>query len=285
MTTPPDQPHASSDHAAPLLLDLNCDLGEDASAQGQAQDAALCEIVTSINVACTGHAGDDASMTRLAHLAKHHHLRLGAHPSYPDPAGFGRREIDMDAPALEVSILMQLRALAAAAARAGTSIAHVKPHGALYHATMRTAMPAQSAPAGQAEPAPAASRSAADALLRAVLAIRHHAGVLPTVSLVVQAGPPGDALARRAADLGLPTLREAFADRAYERDGTLRPRSEPGALIADPTLAARQAAEIARHAHGPHATPHLHADTLCVHSDSPGAIEIARAVRRALMRV
>jgi UPF0271 protein len=290
MTTPPDQPHASSDHAAPLLLDLNCDLGEDPSAQGQAQDAALCEIVTSINVACTGHAGDDASMTRLAHLAKHHHLRLGAHPSYPDPAGFGRREINMEAPALEASILMQLRALAAAAARAGTSIAHVKPHGALYHAAMRTAMPAQAAAggtsgqAGQAEPAPAASRSVADALLRAVLAIRHHAGVLPTVSLVVQAGPPGDALARRAADLGLPTLREAFADRAYEPDGTLQPRSEPGALITDPTLAARQAAEIARHAHGPLATPHLHADTLCVHSDSPGAIEIAQAVRRALTR-
>ncbi len=120
-----------------------------------------------------------------------------------------------------------------------------------------------------------------------MLAIRHQPGVLPTLSLVVQAGPPGDALARRAADLGLPTLREAFADRAYERDGTLRPRSEPGALITDPTLAARQAAEIARHHRitlDEGANLPLNADTLCVHSDSPGAIEIARAVRRTLVR-
>lgn len=198
-----------------------------------------------LSIACGGHAGDERSMERvLAFCARRNAPRPGAHPSYPDREGFGRRTIQIAPAALAATITEQCAALAAIAQRHALVIGSVKPHGALYH---------------DAAASPAIAAAVVSGLLEALGAA------------VVVIGPPRGALRTVAEQRGLAYAREGFADRRMRPDGTLVPRSEPGALITDPAAAAAQAIELARSV-----------DTICVHADTPGAIAIARAVREAL---
>lgn len=225
---------------AARVIDLNSDLGE-----GMPTDAEVMASVTSANIACGGHAGDRDSMARTIALALERGVAIGAHPSYPDRESFGRKALDLPAEVLRHAILAQLQALAEAAHAAGAEVRHVKAHGALYNQ-------------GERDP------RIADILAAAVA--EHDARFI----LVC---PPGSAMALRAAAHGLRVAREGFCDRAYEPDGTLRPRSQPGALLTDPDPAAAQALELARRGD---------VDSLCVHGDTPGAPAIARRVREAL---
>jgi UPF0271 protein len=198
------------------------------------------------NVACGGHAGDERSMRRAVELCRRHDTRLGAHPSYPDREGFGRRRMDIAPEALRASVAEQCAHLATIARESAEPIGFVKAHGALYHAARDDA-------------------ALAEALLR---------GALEALgSGVTIVGPARGALAEAAARARLAYAREGFADRGTRPDGTLVPRGEPGALVLDPALAAARTRELA--ARGD-------VDTVCVHGDTPGAVAIARAVRAVL---
>jgi len=218
-------------------VDLNADLGEAAG------EEPIYTLVSSANVACGGHTGDAESMRRAIRLAQAHGVAIGAHPAYPDREAFGRRSIAISTEALTAAIADQIRELLRLAAEAGASVTHVKPHGALYNDAARDPRIAAAVADGV--------RLVSDELLVFGLA-----------------GSP--ALASWAA-AGLRTAAEGFADRAYRSDGTLVPRSEPGALLLDPQNAATQAVALVRSGR---------VDTLCVHSDTPGAVTILAAVRR-----
>lgn len=209
------------------------------------EPVALYELADVVHVACGAHAGDDASMERVTRACASVGTRIGAHPSYEDREGFGRRARVVSAEVLSTSVAAQCARLQAIARRAGVAIASVKPHGALYHAA-----------------------HADDATARACVA-----GIVSALGPVTVVGPAGGALARAAVAAGAPFQREAFADRGVRPDGSLVPRGEPGALVDDPAAAARRARELS--ARGD-------VDTLCIHGDTPGAVGIARAVRAAL---
>jgi len=238
-------------------VDLNADLGEFPEALADGREEALLRVVTSANVACGGHAGDAGTMAGVLTLARRLGVAVGAHPSYPDRAGFGRESFGMTPERIEATVLEQVLALAEAAERAGVEVAHVKPHGALYNDAAR-------------------DEAVARAVARAVR--RWRSGAL----VVGLAGSP--ALAVFASE-GLRAARECFADRVYEADGTLRSRRLPGALIADPQAAARQAVSIAC---GGFAVAHsgervaIAAETICVHGDTPSALLVAASVRAGL---
>jgi UPF0271 protein len=242
-----------------MHIDLNCDMGESFGRYTLGDDPALLEVVTSANIACGFHAGDPEVMQRTVACAVRNDVAVGAHPGYPDLQGFGRRDMTMTPSALKAGLIYQIGALAAFARAAGTTLAHVKPHGALYNAAARDSAIAETA---------AGAVHALD----------------PTLILVTQ---PNTALARAARDLGLPVALEGFADRAYEADGTLRPRSLPGAVLHHPDRiaerAVRMVAERSVTAYTGETIP-LTIDTLCVHGDTPGAAAIARAVRDALVQ-
>ena len=238
---------------ASVPIDLNADVGEGLDDA----DAAILPLITSANIACGGHAGDLRTMRTTVALAIEHGVGIGAHPGYPDRDGFGRREIDIDAAELRASVGEQLHALAAVAAEAGAHVVHVKPHGLLYN---------------QAAADPGLAR-----LLAEVVAAWD-----PGVVLVGLAGSHVLAAGRAA---GLRVAAEGFADRAYEPDGSLRPRSRPGALHQEPAVVAAQAVSIARAGRAPLESGGwvpVAAQTLCLHGDEPGAVENARAVRAAL---
>jgi UPF0271 protein len=233
----------------PPRMVLNIDAGEH---EGESEE--LWGLADVLNVACGGHAGDDASMRRLVAFctsaAVHAHdgrrPALGAHPAYPDRTGFGRASIAMSAVALEASVADQCDALESIARAANVPLRFVKPHGALYH----------------------------DARERADVARAFLQGVIASLGWEVTViGPPTGALATAADELGLRYAREGFADRAARPDGTLVPRGEAGALVTDPTVAAARASALAHEV-----------DTICVHGDTPGAVAIARAVRAAIER-
>lgn len=236
-----------------MQIDLNSDLGEGAGA-----DAEVMPLITSANIACGAHAGDEATMEATIALALRHHVAVGAHPGYRDPASFGRVPLDLPPDALREDIRAQLEALRSVAQRAGARVTRVKAHGALYNQGER-----DDAVAGTI------ARSAAE--------------VDPALVLVAT---PGSAMARAAERYGLRVAREGFIDRAYEPDGTLRSRRLPGALITDPAEAAAQALSFVADrgvvAVGGRFLP-LEVDTLCVHGDTPGAPAILRAVRAALV--
>jgi UPF0271 protein len=220
---------------------LNVDLGELPE-----EAEALYGLAHVANVACGGHAGDDASMGRAIELCARHQALLGAHPSYPDREGFGRRAVTMTADALRASVMDQCARLAAVARAKGRPVAFMKPHGALYHAARE-------------------DQATAEALVQ---------GALQTLGAgVTLIGPPAGALLEAAARAGLRFAREGFADRATHEDGTLVARGEPGALVVDPVAAAARATALAAAGH---------VETLCVHGDTPDAVAVARAVRRAL---
>jgi UPF0271 protein len=239
-------------------IDLNADMGEGFGVWSMGADADLLACVSSANIACGFHAGDPRVMERTVDLAVRAGVAIGAHPGFADLRGFGRRPVAADADEVEADVLYQVGALLAFARAHGTDLAHVKPHGALYNQA-----------AGD------------DTLARAVAR-----GVRRAGDRLVLVGLASSQAMRRAAEAeGLRFAAEAFADRRYNPDGTLQSRKIPGAVIVDPDVAAAQALRIAREGRvpGPDGTDiPVHADTLGLHGDGPGAVETARAVRSAL---
>jgi UPF0271 protein len=238
-------------------IDLNCDMGELPEAIADGTQESLMPSLTSVNIACGGHAGDEQTMKTTIEQALRWKLALGAHPGYPDRANFGRLELQMPADAIADSVFEQIRALAEVAARCGVSLVHVKPHGALYNQAVR-------------------NRAIAEAIAKGVARWRHD------VVLVGLAGSPMLDVFREA---GFAVAAEAFADRRYEPDGTLRSRRFDDALIRDPAEAGRQALNIVQRgaviACDATQIP-MSAHTLCIHGDTPGAPEIAATVARTL---
>ena len=219
-------------------------------------DEELIPLVSSVNIACGAHAGDPATILRTVELAVRLGVAIGAHPGYPDLVGFGRRDLAMTAAELRASLVAQVGAVQAAARVAGTTVRHVKPHGALYN------------------------RAAIDLAIATTIAeaIRD---LDPLLVLVGLAGSLSIAAGRAG---GLAVSSEAFADRRYEADGSLRSRQLPGALL-DPADAAAQALAIVRDGWvtaGDGSRLAVRADTICIHGDSPDAVNIARAVIAAL---
>jgi UPF0271 protein len=225
-----------------MIVDLNCDMGELEDAQ---HEAALMQYITSANIACGGHAGDEATMERTARLALERGVRIGAHPGYPDRANFGRIEIQMAAAEIERTVCRQIERLDAVVRGLGAQIAYVKPHGALYNVAVRNAEVAR--------------------------AIAN--GVGQWNSRVILFGLAGSPMLEVWRQMGMAVAGEAFADRRYEPDGALRSRKFPDALITEPQAAAAQALRLAREAN---------VQTVCVHGDTPGSVEILKACHEAL---
>ncbi|OJV98106.1 MAG: hypothetical protein BGO47_07305 [Microbacterium sp. 67-17] len=237
-------------------IDLNADLGETVDGVPTADDEALFAVISSANVACGGHAGDAHSMAEATRRAARFGVAIGAHPSYPDRAGFGRRPLAMAADELHAAVSTQLDALA----DVGADIRYVKPHGALYHAVTTDA-------------------AHAAALARAVADLSRRLGRgLPILAM------PGE-ISAAAHEHGLEVVAEAFLDRGYTPSGELVPRGEPGAVIEDPDAAAARAVRLARQGtvvavDG--SSVAVAAASFCLHGDSPGSVAAARAVRAAL---
>jgi 5-oxoprolinase (ATP-hydrolysing) subunit A len=226
-------------------VDLNADVGEGFGAYTAGDDAALLPFVTSVSVACGLHAGDPIHMERAVGLAARAGVAVGAHPGYPDVRGFGRRAMNLSPEEIEADVLYQVGALIGFVRSHRLTLAHVKPHGALYHRA-------------------ASEEGAAQAVARACA--RAGAPIL--------VGPIGAEILRRAATShGLRYAAEGFADRRYDAAGGLLPRTDPRALLGDPEDAGDQAVRLAREGA---------AETLCLHGDTPGAAAVARAVRAAL---
>jgi UPF0271 protein len=229
-------------------VDLNSDVGEGFGAWPGGPDRELINIITSANIACGFHAGDPSIIRRTCEMAVEKNVAIGAHVSYPDLAGFGRRFIDMRADELADAVVYQLGALEGCARAAGSTIRYVKPHGALYNTIVRHEQQAN-AVAG---------------------AVRLFDPTLPLLGL------PGtnSAIERAAAEHGLTFRFEGFADRGYAADGTLIPRGQPGALLTDETAATNQAIALAERGIA----------SICLHSDTPGAAELAAAVAVGLLQ-
>lgn len=248
-----------------ICIDLNCDMGELREAVADGTQEALLRSITSANVACGGHAGDERTMRTTVEQALSAGAAVGAHPGYPDRENFGRLELKMPLDAVRDSVCEQVRTLAGVAAACGARLVHVKPHGALYNQAVKNRELAEAIAKGVAK----AVGSESDRL----------GGDIVLVGL---AGSPMLDVFRQA---GFAVAAEAFADRRYEPDGTLRPRRFENALIRDPAEAAGQALSIAERgmvtAHDG-AEVKLSAQTICIHGDTPGAPEIAAAVARAL---
>ncbi|MEU6847827.1 5-oxoprolinase subunit PxpA [Streptomyces sp. NPDC046716] len=239
------------------MIDLNADLGEGFGRWTLTDDEALLSVVTSANVACGFHAGDPSVMRRVCALAAERGVRIGAQVSYRDLAGFGRRAMDVPADELAAEVAYQIGALRVFAEAAGSTVAYVKPHGALYNRTVRD-----------------------DGQARAVVdGVRLAGGGLPVLGL------PGSRLLAAAEEAGLTPVREAFADRAYTPGATLVPRREPGAVVEDADAVVRRAVGFAVDG-GVEAVDGsrvaVAARSLCVHGDTPGAARTAARVRAAL---
>jgi UPF0271 protein len=240
-----------------ILIDLNADLAEGYGRWTLTDDEAMLSVVSSANIACGFHAGDAATMRRVCDGAAERGVTIGAHVSYRDLAGFGRRAMDVPADQLADEITYQIGALEVFARAAGTRVAYVKPHGALYNRVVYDEGQAAAVVAG----------------------IRRADPALPVMCL------PGSALLREARQAGAEGITEAFVDRAYTAAGTLVPRDTPGAVISDPEQVVHRAVSLATE--GRTATPdgepvHVQAMSLCLHGDTPGAVELARRVRTAL---
>lgn len=240
-----------------MVIDLNADLAEGYGRWALTDDEAMLSVVTSANIACGFHAGDPSIMHRVCDTAAERGVRIGAHVSYRDLAGFGRRAMDVPAGELADEITYQIGSLQVFARAAGAHVAYVKPHGALYN--------------------------------RVVFDLEQAAAVAAGVRLVDAALPvmglPGSAMHAQAELVGLPTVEEAFIDRAYTAEGTLVPRATPGAVITDPQQVARRAVAFARDGRVESIDGSMvpvRARSLCLHGDTPGAVELAKQVRAAL---
>ncbi len=253
-------------------IDLNCDMGELPEAIADGTQEALLRSITSVNIACGGHAGDERTMRATIEQAMRAGVAIGAHPGYPDRENFGRLELKMSPDAVADSVCEQLRALAEVAATYGTKLFHVKPHGALYNQAVKNRELAAAIAEG-VKKAVAADVAAA---------LRRCRCLSEDVVLVGLAGSPMLDVFRKA---GFAVAAEAFADRRYEPDGTLRSRKFEDALIRDPAAAANQALSIAQRgivtAYDGSEVP-ISAQTICIHGDTPGSVQIAAAVTRTL---
>ena len=234
-------------------VDLNADLAEGYGVWELGDDAAMLDIVTSANLACGFHAGNPVGLVRTCRAAAQRGVRIGAQVGYFDLAGFGRRRIDVDPDELAADVIYQIGALGALARAAGSNLGYVKPHGALYNTIV-------------------ADRDQAPAVARAVHSVDPGLSVL---------GPAGSAFFEEAGRLGLRTVAEAFADRAYRPDGQLLPRREAGAVLRDPDEIAERVLTMVtagqvRAVDG--SLIGIEVESVCVHGDSPGAVQIATAV-------
>jgi UPF0271 protein len=230
-----------------VSVDLNADVGEGMD------DAQLLPYVTSANVACGIHAGDPVTMDQTVEMALSRGVRVGAHPGYPDRENFGRVLVEMSADEIENLVVYQVAALSGFVRSRGGRMTHVKPHGALYHSGAEF---------------PDVARAIAE-------------GVRRVGSDLVLVGAAGSMLIGAGQEAGLPVAEEAFADRRYRADGTLVPRGRPGAVIVDPEEAAEQAVSLARDGivvAEDSSRLNIRADTICLHGDTPGAVEIARRI-------
>ncbi len=242
-----------------MRIDLNADIGESFGAYTIGADAELMPNITSANVACGFHGGDPAVMRRTVRMAREAGVSVGAHPGFQDLAGFGRREIRVTAQEAEDIVLYQIGALAAIAKSEGLALRHVKPHGALYNMAVRDA-------------------ALATAIARAVRAFD------PSLILFAL---PGSELMRAGEDCGLTVAAEGFADRSYEPDGSLTPRSRASAVIHDPSLVVDRAVRMATEGKVTAAGGSellMRVQTICTHGDTPGAQELTRAIRAGLVR-
>lgn len=240
-----------------MRIDLNADVGESLGPWPMGDDDTLLTLVSSANVACGFHAGDPATARRTCRRAAELGVQVGAHVGYRDLTGFGRRFVDMDPEELRDEVIYQIGALTAVSRAAGAAVRHVKPHGALYNAIVH-------------------HEDQAAAVVEAVLAL--DAGL----SLVVL---PGSAVAQIAGSHGVPVVLEAFADRGYLPDGTLVPRTSAGAVLHDPDLIARRVVRMVTSGEVEAVDGSVLAvapESICLHGDTPGAVDIARRVRAAL---
>ncbi|MFF5029084.1 LamB/YcsF family protein [Streptomyces collinus] len=238
-------------------IDLNADLGEGFGRWRLTDDERLLSVVSSANVACGFHAGDAATMRRVCELAVARGVTIGAQVSYRDLAGFGRRAMDVPPAELAAEVAYQIGALEVFARAAGARVAYVKPHGALYNRVVH-------------------DEEQAAAVVDGVLLA---GGALPVLGL------PGSRVLDLAAKAGLPAVTEAFTDRAYTDRGTLVPRGSAGAVVTDPEAVVERSVSLARSgvvaAHSG-ARIEVRARSLCLHGDTPGAVELARRVRERL---
>lgn len=226
-------------------VQFGCDTGEAQSGPGRDREMALLPYVSAVSIACGGHAGDEDSMRDAITAACEHGCIIGAHPSYPDQQGFGRREIEIDRYVLGSSLKDQLNTFSKMAIECNATVSFIKAHGALYHAITRDT-----------------------ALARWYWAIC--TSIFPQVRFV---GPIGTTILDEFRSSGIPVLAEGFCDRVYEPDGTLRSRSTAGACISEPELAAAQAERL---------IIEPKCELLCIHSDTNNAIAIAKAIRERL---
>ena len=240
-----------------MNIDINCDMGESFGPWKMGADAEVMPNITSANVACGAHAGDPGVMRRTIRAAKQHGVAVGAHPGFADLQGFGRREMQADPAEVEDSLIAQIGALAAMARAEAAPLRHVKAHGALYNMAAR-------------------DRKLADAVARAIKAFD---------ASLVMFGLPKSPLIEAGIAAGLRVAAEGFADRSYEPDGSLTPRSRPGAVIHDAAVVVDRAVRMVRD--GVVLTSEgreipLKVDTICVHGDTPGAPDLTRRIRAGL---
>lgn len=240
-------------------IDLNCDMGESFGAYTIGMDAEVMEYITSANIACGFHAGDPLVMNRTVKLAKQKEVGIGAHPGYPDLPGFGRRHMACSETEVRQYVIYQVGALQGFCRAHGTSMQHVKPHGAMYLDAVE-------------------NDSVARGIAHGILAID------PDLLFVALAGKKGEPMRRMGAELGLKVAYEAFPDRAYTPEGTLVARKQPGAVISYPDTVAQRALDMA---HG-YVTAvdgtriDLEAHSLCVHGDNPAAVDLVKTIRSTL---
>jgi 5-oxoprolinase (ATP-hydrolysing) subunit A len=238
-------------------IDINCDMGESPERLADGNQEALMRYVTSANIACGSHAGDRQMMQTTIEQARRWKVAVGAHPGYEDRADFGRRELQLSSQEITASVHKQILTLAEIAEECGAQIDHVKPHGALYHQAVH-------------------DREIARAIATGVCCWKND---------VVMVGLAGSLMLDEFRAAGLDVAAEAFADRRYEADGSLRSRKFENALLRNPTEAAAQALRIVEQgsvvATGDRVVP-LQAQTICIHGDTPGALQIAEAVSRTL---
>lgn len=233
-------------------IDINCDMGEIRAAIDNGSQEALMPFLTSVNIACGGHAGDDDTMRTTIAQATRHHLAIGSHPGYPDRANFGRLPLNMPLEAVSTTVYEQVSAFARIAAETGAPIRHVKPHGALYNSAVANLD-----------------------LARAIAE-----GVARWSKKVILMGLAGSTMLDVFREAGFPVMAEAFADRRYEPDGSLRSRQFADSLITDPEQSARQVGEILQGyvtaIDG--AKIAIQADTICIHGDNPNAAALAARI-------
>jgi 5-oxoprolinase (ATP-hydrolysing) subunit A len=239
------------------IIDINCDLGESYGHARVGQDEVLMPMLSSANIACGFHGGDPGTMHRTVRLAQSHGVSIGAHPSYPDLAGFGRRRMDLTPQEVYDCILYQIGALSGFVRAAGVRLNHVKPHGALYNEASR-------------------NTELAAAIVNAILYFDRD---------LVLFGPAGSAMEVAAHQSGIRFFREVFADRTYQVDGSLTPRSQAGSMISESSAAIRQMDDILLRGFvttiDGHQIP-MSGDTICIHGDGPHAFEILSSLHRHL---